>query len=217
MGEIKLRDATSDDAKFLSWVILAAGRSHLQRSIYEFINGQTEDEILQFLELVCISEIVHWCHYSLFLIAEVDGQPAAALCGFDPEKHGYHTKIPVAAEINRAQGITEDQKRESSERTKIVITVAPEYAPGVWVLDNVATLPAYRRQGLIDALMQAMLERGKSLGFSRAQIGVLIGNEAAMQAYRKNGFNHFSEKRNSDFEAALGSPGIHHLILEKIE
>jgi RimJ/RimL family protein N-acetyltransferase len=60
-------------------------------------------------------------------------------------------------------------------------------------------------------LLDAILDRGRELGFTTAGLGVLIGNEPARAAYLKHGFEVASDKRTSDFEAALGAPGIEHL------
>ncbi len=39
--------------------------------------------------------------------------------------------------------------------------VIPEHAPGAWIVENVATLPEFRRRGLVDRLVEEMLERGR--------------------------------------------------------
>jgi RimJ/RimL family protein N-acetyltransferase len=109
-------------------------------------------------------------------------------------------------------GIQAHEIPDIVKRVSLVETVTPDYADGAWVVENVAADPDFRRRGLVDALLSAMLERGRALGFQRAQIAVFIGNEPARQAYLKAGFQKRDEKRNPEFAAALGFPGMERLL-----
>ncbi len=208
---VRLREATAEDVDFIAWVLLAASRSHLPVGIWEYVCSLSEDRALRYLELVAVAEPVHFCHYSTFLIAEVDGEAAAALCGFDPEKEGHGALGAVLPSVTRAAGITMDATPGIAERSAIVGSVSPEHESGAWIVENVATLPRFRRRGLVDGLLAAMLDRGRSRGFDLAQIGVFIGNDPARAAYIKAGFAFADEKRDAAFEAALGCAGIERL------
>ena len=209
---MRLREAREGDAAFLAWVMLTASRSHVERGIWEFIRDQKEAQILPFLERLALSDEVHWCHHSRFLVAEEEGRSAAALCGFDPATHGPHSMQPVVARLMKEFGIQAHEIPDIVKRVSLVETVTPDYADGAWVVENVATDRDFRRRGLVDALLSAMLERGQALGFQRAQIAVFIGNEPARQAYLKAGFQSHDEKRNPEFAAALGFPGMERLL-----
>jgi ribosomal protein S18 acetylase RimI-like enzyme len=89
--------------------------------------------------------------------------------------------------------------------------VAPEHEERAWVVENVATLPKFRRRGIVDALLSDILEQGHKRGARTADIGVLIGNMPAQRAYEKNGFEIVNEKMHPAFEAAYGCPGIRSL------
>jgi hypothetical protein len=52
MMDIKIRSARNDDAAFLAWLILTAGRAHVKRGIWEVILGESENKCLTFLELL---------------------------------------------------------------------------------------------------------------------------------------------------------------------
>ena len=52
----------------------------------------------------------------------------------------------------------------------------------------------------------------EDLRMSETQIGLLIGNEPARRAYLKHGFRHADEKRDPEFEAAVGCPGLERLL-----
>jgi ribosomal protein S18 acetylase RimI-like enzyme len=111
-------------------------------------------------------------------------------------------------EANQRLGRSAEEVRAGMERIAPIFFVMPEHAPGAWIVESVATWPEYRRRGLIDALMAAMLERGRQRGAAHADIGVMIGNDPAQRAYEKAGFGVTGEKRHPDFERVWGAPGI---------
>jgi ribosomal protein S18 acetylase RimI-like enzyme len=80
--------------------------------------------------------------------------------------------------------------------------------PGVWVVESVAAMPEARRQGITNLLLEEILARGKSQGYEKSQLSVLISNTPARRAYEKAGFRYVNEKRNSEFEAVYGDYGI---------
>jgi len=208
---VKIREATPDDAAFLAWVKLIAARSHLTYGAWDHILELPEAKTLVFLENLCLSDAVHWCHYSRFLVAEVDGEPAAALCAFDPQLHGGHALDVEVVRLLR-QSESQADMREGAGRAAAVGSCMPDYADGAWVVENVATRPAFRGRGIVQDLLDAALDRGREQGFRRGQIAVLVGNETARRAYLRAGFEPDLEKRHPDFAAALGCPGIERLL-----
>jgi ribosomal protein S18 acetylase RimI-like enzyme len=97
---------------------------------------------------------------------------------------------------------------EINKRAERVLCCIPKDTEGAWIIDSVATRPEYRRKGLVDRLLLAILEKGRQKGFQRAQISIYIGNRPAQRAYEKHGFKIVDEKRHPDFEAEIGSPGM---------
>jgi ribosomal protein S18 acetylase RimI-like enzyme len=79
---------------------------------------------------------------------------------------------------------------------------------GDWLIEHVATDPSYRGRGLVQALIDHALAKGRTAGFKRASISFLIGNEAAERCYAKAGFAFAEEKRDPAFEALTGAPGF---------
>jgi len=208
---VKIREATQDDAAFLAWVKLIAARSHLTYGPWDHILGLPEAETLAFLEQLCLTDAVHWCHYSRFLVAEVDGERAGALCAFDPKVHGGSTLDAGVISVLQSSAIEPD-RGEGAARAAAVGSCMPDYAEGAWVVENVATRPEFRGRGIVHDLLMAALDRGREQGFTRGQIAVLIGNEKARRAYIRAGFEPDLEKRHPDFAAALDCPGIERLL-----
>src|SRR5258706_10875639 len=75
-----IRRALPQDADFVAWIILAAQRGHLPRGWFDIALNRPEAECLAFVARIAHARTVSWWHTSQFLIAEVEGSPAAALC-----------------------------------------------------------------------------------------------------------------------------------------
>jgi hypothetical protein len=112
-----VRPAREDDAPFIGWAILAATRSHMPRGWFDITLGLDEDGCLEFTSLLVRAETRSWWHYSNFLIAEILGAPAAALCAFRAGD-GYP--------LSQAARLAEEKRSAEFERACGV--------PGLWCL-----------------------------------------------------------------------------------
>lgn len=205
---MRIVEGTKDHAAFLAWVSLAAARSHLPRGFWDYFIGPDERECLRYLTALASTDTPHPFHHSVFLVAEVDGRPAAAMCGFTEEETGFGLLGTVMPEVDRILGRPPEAAAEGMARLGPFMTVTPEHPAGAWIVENVATLPEFRRRGLVTGLMDAMLERARSRSARLADIGIFIGNDPAQLAYEKSGFAVESEKRNAELDRTWGSPGI---------
>lgn len=208
---LKIRLARPEDASFLAWVIITSGRAHVQRGIWEVILGGTEEECLAFLQMLVVTKAPHLFHYSCFLLAEVDGRPVAALGGYDPRSLGYPALRKAIVEVVHKMGRSEPDKAAGTRSEKILCCI-PEEVEGAWVIDSVATVPKFRRRGIVSKLLEKIVEKGRKKGFRRAQINMYIGNTPAQKAYEKHGFKVVDEKRHPAFEEEIGSPGMVRLL-----
>jgi len=208
---LKIRLARPEDASFLAWVIITSGRAHVQRGIWEVILGGTEEECLAFLQMLVVTKMPHLFHYSCFLVAEVDGRPVAALGGYDPRSLGYPALRKAIVEVVHKLGLSEPDKAAGTRSERILCCI-PEEVEGAWVIDSVATVPKFRRRGIVSKLLEKIVEKGRKKGFRRAQINMYIGNTPAQKAYEKHGFKVVDEKRHSAFEEEIGSPGMVRLL-----
>jgi ribosomal protein S18 acetylase RimI-like enzyme len=205
LGDVKIVEAQPEHAKFIAWVILTAFRSHLEKGFWDFIRPGTDAQLLRYLEALTTSKAMHWTHLSLFLVAEVGGKPAAALSGYFDEECGGPALRGGMDEADAATGYQQDPA--AVERALTILSVAPEHVPGAWIIEDVATLPQYRRRGLVDALMQEIMQRGRDRGATVSDIGVFVGNDSAQRAYEKAGYVVVDEKRDPAFEAVYKTPG----------
>jgi ribosomal protein S18 acetylase RimI-like enzyme len=207
-----IRAARRDDAAFIAWVILAASRSHLPRGAWDLTIDGSDEDCLAFLERMVVHEphgLRTFCHWSRFLIAEVDGRAAAGLSGYDPAQVA---DVSEAIEhVLKELDWTAEDIAAGNARFVPFLTCVPEQPPGMWIVEWVAARPEFRRRGLVDALLNEVLTDGRRRSYERAQIGVLIGNTPAERAYLKAGFRPDVERRHPDFEALMGCPGISQL------
>jgi ribosomal protein S18 acetylase RimI-like enzyme len=203
--DVEIIDAGPEHARFVAWVTLAAWRSHLPLGMWDHMFGGADGELLDYLEVLTATERMHWVHYSLFSIARVGGTPAAALSGFFDELQVGNGLQLGMQEASEKTGRTADPERIA--RALTILNISMNHEPGAWVVESVATRPEFRRRGLIDILMEHMLERGRERGATVADIGVFIGNDPAQKAYEKHGFEVVDEKRDAEFEAVYGCPG----------
>jgi ribosomal protein S18 acetylase RimI-like enzyme len=209
--DFQIVDARPEHAPFVAWVSLAAARSHLPRGFWDYFLDAGEAECLRYLESLATTSKPHFFHYSAFLVAEVDGVPAAALCGYFDEELGNAALAGLGDEIGGPLGGSQSAAQAGLARVAPFLSVVPEHAPNTWIVENVATAPGYRRRGLVDALLVEILARGRERGARVADIGVLIGNDPAQRAYEKAGFAMIGEKRNPELEKTWGTAGVRSL------
>lgn len=211
--EPTIRPATRDDAPFIAWVQQEASRSHLPFGFWDLAFPGPDGHRLRLIERVCAAEARSFCHWSGFLVAEVGGEPAAALSAYDEAPVATGERFMGAlGEGTALEGWDGTRLPAMFERLAPFLTCAPEQPDDRWIVEWVATRPEHRGKGLVRALLHAILDVGRRRGHAKAQIGVLIGNTPAQRAYEGAGFVVTDEKRHPAFEATFGSPGIRRLL-----
>jgi ribosomal protein S18 acetylase RimI-like enzyme len=210
----RFRRGTSEDADFLAWVMFSSSRSHLKRGLWDLIIGAEEAGCLEFLRRLALAEPRSLYHYESFLIAEIEGRPAAALCGFRI-KDAWEIVRESMSNVQRDLGWTEADVAASYERIGPVWAACmPADAGADFTIESVATLPQYRRRGLANALIDEVLQNARKTGCKLAQITTYMGNDAAVSAYEKSGFSILDQKRCSELLKILGVPGFIRLTRE---
>jgi RimJ/RimL family protein N-acetyltransferase len=202
-----IRPARPDDAAFIARNILMAQRGHRPRGWFDIALGWPEPQCLRFMERVAIARRKSWWHVSQYIIAEIEGEPAAALCA-----------VPASGTRGAAQAAIEEVAGEiglsSQELAAIFKRGTYSHACWIqggeedWLVEHVASLPPHRGGGLVQTLIGNALAAGKAAGYRRASISFLIGNDAAERCYGKAGFAFAEEKRDATFEALIGAPGF---------
>lgn len=211
---ISTRPARKSDAPFIAWVMQEAARSHLPIGMWDLAFPGPDDQRLEKLSVLTVTDTVHFGHFSRFLIAEVDGVPAAALSAYENSRHGPKHLTPAMVEAFKTLGLPDEELMKIPDRFAPITAVQYVNHDGRWIVEWVATKPAYRKQGIIYRLLQEILDLGREQGFSETQIGYILGNTPAKHAYEKTGYRYVTEYTHPDFEAVFGTPGIASMHME---
>jgi len=202
-----IRSARPEDAGFTAQTILSSQRGYRPRGWFDVALGWPDAQCREFIARVAVARAVSMWHVSQFLIAEVDGKPAAALCAVPAAGTGpaaWRAIEEVAAETALDPSELETIRRRGAYTRACWV----QGGEGDWMIEHVATDPAYGGRGLVQALIAHALDKGRAAGFSRATVSFLIGNMPAERAYTKAGFVFADEKRDPAFEALIGAPGF---------
>ena len=202
-----IRSASPEDSGFIARNILLAQRGHRPRGWFDITLGWPEPKVLSFVERVARAWTPSWWHTSQFLIAEVDGHPAAALCAL-PAAGASAAAQRAFAEVARDSALEASELSAIVQRSGYTENCWVQGGEADWMIEHVAVLPSYRGRGLMQALIDHALAVGRAAGYRQASISFLIGNEAAERCYAKAGFAFAEEKRDPAFEALTGAPGF---------
>jgi ribosomal protein S18 acetylase RimI-like enzyme len=202
-----IRSARPEDAGFIARIILSSMRGYRSRGWFDVALGWPESQCVNFIARIATARAVSMWHVSQFLIAEIDGKPVAALCAVPASGTGPAAWRAIE-EVGFATGLTASELDAIRQRGVYSRACWVQGGEGDWMIEHVATDPAYRGRGLVQALIAHALEKGRTAGFARATISFLIGNEPAERAYSKAGFVFAEEKRDPAFEAIIGAPGF---------
>jgi ribosomal protein S18 acetylase RimI-like enzyme len=205
----RIRPAARRDAGFLAWVMLAASRSHVRRGAWDLHVDGPDARVLAFLERMASQADRSFCRWEGFLVAEVDGTPAAGLLGYAARDPGMLDPTPAIVAASRdALGWGEPELVAAGDRLAPFLTCVSEPEPDAWAIEWVATRPEYRRRGLVRELLETAVEAGRARGHTDSQILVMIDNTPAQCAYERAGYRVVDEKRHPDFARLIGCPGI---------
>jgi GNAT superfamily N-acetyltransferase len=209
MPEIRpeIRKGRPDDADFIARTVLLAQRGPRPRGWFDIALDQDEPLVLDFLRKLAVAKPRSWYHVSQFWIAEADGEPAAALCAM-PSRETRATMRAAIEEVARDEGMSAADLAAMFSRGAYARDCWIQGSEQDWLIEHVASVPAHRGRGLMQALIARALSAGREAGFSSASITFVIGNDAAERCYAKAGFTFAEEKRDAALEALTGTPGF---------
>lgn len=203
-----LRQATQRDSEFIAWAMLAASRAHLSRGVWDLVIGSDDIGCIDYLQRLAVAEPRSLCHFENFVIADVDGRPAATLCTFDPREGGWATVATAMSNVQRDLRWSDSDDAASQGRTAAVWRCLLPEIGADWIIENVATLPTFRGHGLAQQLLEHVMVIGTKRGCKLAQVTTYIGNTRAERTYRRAGFAFMDEKQCADLLIVLGAPGF---------
>jgi ribosomal protein S18 acetylase RimI-like enzyme len=210
---LAVRDSRPDDAPFLAWAMQEAARGHLERGVWDVALPGPEAERLELLARLARAEARSFCHHGGFLVGEAEGRPVATLCGYQPGAANQRLFLDALRQACGGAGWSRARIREMLGRFAPFTACGVEPPEDTWVVEWVATLPSQRGRGHARRLLDAVFERGRSLGLETTHLSVLIGNAGAQALYERVGFRVVQEMHHPDFEAVMKTPGLR--VLER--
>lgn len=144
-----------------------------------------EDEMLRGIAKICEREDVLYSYRHAVVAWQGDTPVGICLC-YDGGK--YHemrkTTFPLFEELMGGDSDHEKMDLDNAE---------DEATAGEYYMDSLAVMPEYRKQGIGIRLMQAQIEKAKTLGFTKATLLVDPVNNEAQSIYRQLGFTEDTE------------------------
>ena len=81
---IKIKKATIEDALFLAKMILQNSRAGKKLGMFDLIFEKSDKDILENIRSLVIATAKSHCHFSNFLIAQIDSKDVGTLCSYEP-------------------------------------------------------------------------------------------------------------------------------------
>lgn len=85
---------------------------------------------------------------------------------------------------------------ERAEPREVIGYIHAWFVAGEMQITEVAVKKNWRRKGIATMLIEKMMERAREEGIKRAYLEVRVGNEAALNLYRKMGFLVLGRREN---------------------
>jgi N-acetylglutamate synthase-like GNAT family acetyltransferase len=205
--DIKIRQATRDDSETIAKAVLESSRADKNVSIFDFIFQASDDAgLIEFLQKLATTDTKSYVHYSNFIIAEVNGEIAGVLCGYEPRIATHEVFGKALNEV----GVSGDYR----ERISGYLIVEPEIDKQTWVLDFMAVKDEYHEFDVLKELIRKSLLTARLKGYRKAQTVVEIGSVEAQMVYEKLGFHLIDEKKSDYYKEQFGRAGIMRLQME---
>ncbi len=198
---IKIRKATEKDAPLLAAAMIESSRSGKGKGLFDVVFNTNDTKVLQArLEKLTTTQTKSYCHYTNFLIADVDGSYAGTLCGYEPRLSTHEIFTKAMAELG-CDGSYE--QRLASYRL-----VEPQFDKKTFLLDFMSVHTDYHEFSILKELVQKSLLTARLKGYRMVQTMIEIGSVEVLIVYKKLGFEVIDERRSAQYEEEYGRPGI---------
>jgi N-acetylglutamate synthase-like GNAT family acetyltransferase len=204
---ITIRKATEDDSKFLAQMILQSSKAEKVECIFNLIFKSNDDGVvLENLAKLAVTKAKSQCHYSNFLIAELDGKCVGSLCTYEPRIATRQSFVDALLEV----GCSEDV----SETLEVLYDCDFELNNRTLMFEYMEELEGFVDVGVLKALMQKSLLTARLKGYRIAQTIVEIGSLETLLFYKKLGFTRVKEKECELYKEKFGRAGLVLLSIE---
>ena len=204
---IKIRKATTGDLKFLAQMMLQSSRAGKKIGLFDLVFNTTNDvEILEYLEALSQTTVKNQCHYSNFLIAELDGKSVGTLCSYEPRISTKQTFVDGLKEIGC--------KEDVSDSLEVMYNCDFDLNNRTLMFDYMEELEGFIDVGVLKTLMQKSLLTARLKGYRIAQSIVEIGSLETLLFYKTLGFKEVKERECELYREKFGRNGLVLLSIE---
>jgi len=214
-NEFTIRPATLNDSDFLVKAILMADRGLSPVSSYSGVFNLSEEEATIKIKLM-LEEELDSCELSPehFLLAEKDGQVAAAVAGWVEGFDGvasWMVRSALFQEYYPPEALAHAQKMKS-----IVDEVVVHRTMGALQLESVYVDPAFRGNRLASLLFSAHVEKCKKEhpNTETAELMTYLENTKAVSLYQKMGFSVVKESKSNNPDVLKYYPGSGMVLMQ---
>ena len=149
----EIRKGRPDDADFIARTVLLSQRGPRPRGWFDIALDQGEPQVLDFLSKLAVAKPRSWYHVSQFWIAEVHGEPAAALCAM-PSRETHATMRAAIEEVARDEGMSAADLGAMFSRGVYARDCWIQGGEQDWLIEHVASAPVHRGRGVMQALIE---------------------------------------------------------------
>ncbi|MDF1876820.1 acyl-CoA acyltransferase [Sulfurimonas sp. SAG-AH-194-L11] len=203
---IKIKQAKAEDSAFLAQMILQSSRAGKKDGLFDLLFATNDNAtILQRLEELTKTTAKSHCHFSNFLIAELDGKSVGSLCSYEPRISNRETFIKALTEI----GYSAD-----NEALEVMYVCDFNLNNRTLVFDFMEELEGFIDVGVLKALMQKSLLTARLKGYRIAQTMIEIGSLESELFYKKMGFRVVQKKECELYKEKFGRIGMSLMSIE---
>ncbi|MCF6331284.1 MAG: acyl-CoA acyltransferase [Sulfurimonas sp.] len=198
---IKIRKASKEDTKFLAQMILLSSRADKKIGIFDVVfNYISDKELVKNIEKLTTTTIKNYCHFSNFLIAEIDSKCVGTLCSYEPRiatKESFLNSLnEISSEVN------------TDEYEEIFSQCDFNQNKRTLIFDFLEEVEGFIDVGILKLLMQKSLLTARLKGYRIAQAVVEIGSLETMLFYKTLGFKEVKQKECEKYREKFGRNGL---------
>jgi len=203
---IKIKQAKAEDSAFLAQMILQSSRAGKKDGLFDLLFGTNDNKIiLQRLEELTKTEAKSHCHFSNFLIAELNGKSVGTLCSYEPRISTKEVFIKALTEIGCS---------DQNAALEVMYVCDFKLNNRTLIFDFMEELEGFIDVGVLKALMQKSLLTARLKGYRIAQTMIEIGSLESELFYKKMGFKKVQQKECELYKEKFGRSGMSLMSIE---
>ena len=203
---ITIKQAKVEDCVFLAQMILQSSRAGKKDGLFDLL-FQTNDNstILKNLEKLVQTDAKSHCHFSNFLIAQMDGESVGTLCSYEPRISTKEAFVKALDEIGCD---------DSSDVLEVMYCCDFDLNKRTLMFDFMEEREGFIDVGVLKALMKKSLLTARLKGYTIAQTIIEIGSLDSELFYKKLGFRKIIQKECDLYKEKFGRLGLSLLAIE---